>query len=68
MSDQTMVLGMPLDTALALVGEAAKEIRIVRTDAPRSERKDGTLRVIRVRPGEWTVSAFHDAMPGSNEA
>lgn len=58
-----MVLGMPLEQALRLAGAEADSIRIVRTEAPRTQREGGTLRVIRVREGEWTVSAFMDGMP-----
>ena len=58
------VLGMPLDAALALCrAQGLPEPAIVATQAPRGQRSEGTLRVIRVREGQWTVSAFMDDTP-----
>ena len=58
------VLGMRLDDALALCREHnMAEPVIVATHAPRSQRSEGSLRVIRVREGEWTVSSFLDDTP-----
>jgi len=57
------VLGMRLDDALALAYQKGLEPTIVHTSAPRAQREGGTLRVIRVREGEWTVSAFMDDTP-----
>ncbi|MBP3637883.1 MAG: hypothetical protein J6K13_10055 [Clostridia bacterium] len=64
MSQLVSVLGMRLDDALALCRQqGTAEPAIVCTHAPRKERREGTLRVIRVREGEWTVSAFMDETP-----
>lgn len=64
MSQLVSVLGMRLDDALALCrAQGMAEPAIVATHAPRNQRSDGSLRVIRVREGEWTVSAFMDETP-----
>ncbi len=58
------VLGMRLEDALSLCrAKGMAEPRIIATHAPRGQRSEGTLRVVRVREGEWTVSAFMDAAP-----
>ena len=58
------VLGMRLDAALALCrAQGMAEPEIIATQAPRGQRSEGTLRVIRVREGQWTVSSFMDATP-----
>ena len=58
------VLGMRLNDALALYrAHSLAEPSIVVTHAPRDQRSEGSLRVIRVRGSEWTVSAFTDAAP-----
>ena len=65
------LLGLPLDSALERARAWGCEPRVVTTGAPR--RRDArtpaedtyprTLRVIRVREGELTVSAFQDGEP-----
>lgn len=58
------VLGMRLDAALSLCrAQGMAEPEIIVTQAPRLQRSEGTLRVIRVREGQWTVSSFMDATP-----
>ena len=58
------VLGMRLDDALALWrSHHLPEPSIVAAHAPRSQRSEGSLRVIRVREGQWTVSSFMDDTP-----
>ena len=61
------VLGLTLEAALALLREEGIEPTVVETRAPRTERASGTLRVIRVRENELTVSAFMDGQPGRAE-
>ena len=66
MSQAPSFLGMPLDAALDLARSLGlPEPEIIRTCAPRrrEEEPQGTLRVIRVRDAQWTVSAFQDASP-----
>ena len=58
------VLGMPLEAALTLCrAQGLPEPEVITTQAPRNQRSEGTLRVIRVREGQWTVSAFMDDTP-----
>lgn len=57
------VLGMRLEDALALYRARGMEPPVLMTRAPRDQRSGGTLRVIRVRENELTVSAFRDAPP-----
>ena len=57
------VLGMTLEAALEILHGEGIEPTVVETRAPRTERTDGTLRVIRVRGNELTVSAFMDGQP-----
>lgn len=67
------VLGMTLDMALAALRAEGIEPTVVHTRAPMRKnaspeeaaaREKGTLRVIRVRGNELTVSAFLDGTPG----
>ncbi len=57
------VLGMRLEDALALYRAQGMEPAVIITRAPRDSRSGGTLRVVRVRENELTVSAFRDAPP-----
>ena len=54
---------MTLDDARRVLAGMGIEPAVVRTCAPRVTREGGTLRVIRVRGNELTVSAFLDGMP-----
>ncbi len=54
------LLGMRLEDALSLLKAEGIEVKVVQTVAPRTARESGTLRVIRVREGEVTVSGFQD--------
>lgn len=69
MADWTSLLGLPLDMALPIARAWGCEPRVLVTRAPnrRGEAdpaaRDGTLRVIRAREGELTVSAFRDGAP-----
>ena len=57
------LLGMRLEDAQNLLRAQGEEAKIVLSRAPRTERDAGTLRVVRVRPGELTVCAFLDGVP-----
>ncbi|MBE5811773.1 MAG: hypothetical protein E7318_12695 [Clostridiales bacterium] len=63
------LLGLPLETALAAARAWGMEPKVLVTCAPRRKgeedtgAREGTLRVIRVREGELTVSAFQDGDP-----
>ena len=58
------LLGMRLEDALSLCrAQGLAEPEVIATHAPRGQRSEGTLRVIRVREGQWTVSAFMDNTP-----
>ncbi len=63
------LLGLPLDKALETARAWGEEPRVLVTCAPRrkgqedSAPRQGTLRVIRAREGEITVSAFDDGQP-----
>ncbi len=63
------LLGLPLDKALETARAWGEEPRVLVTCAPRRKGEDasapreGTLRVIRARDGELTVSAFADGDP-----
>lgn len=59
MSETHALIGLPLEEALHLMGDAAKDVRITRTAPPRSA-PEGLLRVLRVREGEIVVAAFPD--------
>lgn len=62
MNSMEQVLGMRLEDALTLLRAEGIDPKIVTTTEPRNQREGGTLRVIRVRKGEITVSAFQDAI------
>lgn len=62
MNSMEQVLGMRLEGALAILRARGIDPKIVTTTEPRNQREGGTLRVIRVREGEITVSAFQDAI------
>lgn len=57
------LLGLPLDRALEKLKQEGLEVRVVESVAPRTACKDGTKRVVRVRPGEITVCTFQDGVP-----
>ncbi len=63
------LLGLPLEEALAAARAFGCEPQVLVTHAPRRKGEDaslpreGTLRVIRVREGELTVSLFPDGEP-----
>ncbi len=62
------MLGLPLDEALRLWRESGgEEPGVAWTCDPRSGRTEGTARVVRVRPGEWTAARFLDAEPRDRE-
>ena len=69
MADWEALLGLPLDKAVGIVRAWGIEPRVLVTCAPRrkgqedAEVRAGTLRVIRAREGELTVSAFQDGNP-----
>lgn len=58
MREASDVLGMRLTDALACLQADGQTVKVVRTCAPGKPRTGGEDRVIRVRPGELTVSAF----------
>ncbi len=63
------LLGLPLEKALEIARTWEEEPQVLVTCAPKrpgaaeEEQREGTLRVIRVRAGELTVSLFPDGMP-----
>ena len=69
MANWESLLGLPLETALAAARAWGMEPKVLVTCAPRrkgeesAEPREGTLRVIRAREGELTVSAFQDGDP-----
>ena len=69
MANWQSLLGLPLETALQTARAWGVEPKVLVTCAPRRKGEDstapreGTLRVIRVRTGELTVSAFQDGDP-----
>jgi len=68
MADWGSLLGLPLEIALDKARAWGEEPRVLVTRAPlrRGEEpspREGTLRVIRAREGELTVSAFQDGAP-----
>ena len=69
MANWQSLLGLPLDTALETARAWGIEPKVLVTCAPRrkgeeeSAVREGTLRVIRAREGELTVSAFQDGDP-----
>ena len=68
MANWESLLGLPLDKALETARAWGVEPRVLVTCAPRRKGEDvavreGTMRVIRAREGELTVSAFQDGEP-----
>ena len=69
MANWESLLGLPLETALTTARAWGMEPKVLVTCAPRrkgddsAEPREGTMRVIRVREGELTVSAFQDGDP-----
>ena len=69
MSQWECLLGLPLDKALEIARTWGAEPKVLVTCAPRRKgeedtgSREGTLRVIRAREGELTVSAFQDGDP-----
>ena len=69
MANWESLLGLPLDKALETARAWGVEPRVLVTCAPRrkgeedSAVREGTMRVIRARTGELTVSAFQDGDP-----
>ena len=69
MANWQSLLGLPLETALETARAWGVEPKVLVTCAPRrkgddsAEPREGTMRVIRVREGELTVSAFQDGDP-----
>ena len=69
MANWESLLGLPLDKALETARAWGCEPRVLVTCAPRRKgeesaaAREGTLRVIRAREGELTVSAFQDGDP-----
>ena len=69
MANWESLLGLPLETALAAARAWGVEPKVLVTCAPRRKgeedtgMREGTLRVIRAREGELTVSSFQDGDP-----
>ena len=69
MANWESLLGLPLDQALETARAWGVEPKVRVTCAPRRKgeedagMREGTLRVIRARAGELTVSAFQDGDP-----
>ena len=69
MADWSSLLGLPLEQALDTARTWGAEPAVLVTCAPRRKGEDasgpreGTLRVIRAREGELTVSTFPDGNP-----
>ena len=69
MANWQSLLGLPLDKALEAARAWGVEPKVLVTCAPRRKgeedtgMREGTLRVIRARAGELTVSAFQDGDP-----
>ena len=69
MANWESLLGLPLDKALETARAWGVEPKVLVTCAPRRKgeedtgAREGTLRVIRAREGELTVSAFQDGDP-----
>ena len=57
------LLGMRMEDALKQLREQGETAEVVVSSNPRG-RDEGTLRVVRVRPGQITVCAFKDGSPG----
>ena len=61
---ELLLLGLRLEDALARLRERGEEEPEVLVSAsPRGGHEGGTLRVVRVRPGQLTVCAFMDGQP-----
>ena len=69
MANWESLLGLPLQTALETARAWGVEPKVLVTCAPRrkgeeaSAVREGTMRVIRAREGELTVSVFPDGDP-----
>ena len=69
MADWASLLGLPLDKAVETARAWGVEPKVLVTCAPRRKgeedtgAREGTLRIIRAREGELTVSAFQDGDP-----
>ena len=69
MANWESLLGLPLDKALETARAWGADPKVLVTCAPRrkgeesAQPREGTLRVIRAREGELTVSAFQDGEP-----
>ena len=69
MANWESLLGLPLERALDIARAWGMEPKVLVTCAPRRKgeeeagAREGTLRVIRAREGELTVSAFQDGDP-----
>ncbi len=69
MANWESLLGLPLDKAIETARTWGAEPKVLVTCAPRrkgeeaSAVREGTLRVIRARENELTVSAFQDGDP-----
>ena len=69
MANWESLLGLPVEIALEKARAWGADPKVLVTCAPRRRGEDdaapreGTLRVIRVREGELTVSAFQDGEP-----
>ena len=69
MANWESLLGLPLETALAIARTWGADPKVLITCAPRRKgeedavAREGTLRVIRARAMELTVSAFQDGEP-----
>ena len=69
MANWESLLGLPLEKALDITRTWGMEPKVLVTCAPRRKgeedtgAREGTLRVIRAREGELTVSAFQDGDP-----
>ena len=69
MANWQSLLGLPLDVALRIVRTWGCEPKVLVTCAPRRKgdedtgMREGTLRVIRAKEMELTVSAFPDGNP-----
>ena len=69
MADWSSLLGLPLDQAVEIARTWGHDPKVLVTCAPRrkgeenSGAREGTLRVIRARDGDLTVSAFQDGDP-----
>ena len=57
------LLGMRMEDALDRLRRHGMDAEVVVSSSPRGERPDGSLRVVRVRPGQITVCAFMDGIP-----